>query len=68
MSNPKSSITDERWVQVLAGLVFCELGNFSQAEKIYDDVAKSKPTGVIGKKLWQLKQKIDSAPKVPCEA
>ena len=68
LSNPKSSITDERWVQVLAGLVFCELGNFSQAEKIYDDIAKSKPTGVLGKKLWQLKQKLDSAPKVPCGA
>jgi tetratricopeptide (TPR) repeat protein len=67
LSNPKSSITDERWVQVLAGLVFCELGNFSQARKIYDDIAKSKPTGVIGKKLWQLKLRLNSAPKMSCE-
>ena len=68
LSNPKSSIKDERWLRVLAGLVFCDLGNFSQAREIYDHIAKSKPTGIIGKKLSQLKQKIDSAPKVSCGA
>ena len=64
LSNPKSSIKDERWLRVLAGLVFCDLGNFSQAREIHDHIAKSKPTGVIGRKLSQLKQKIESAPKV----
>jgi len=57
-------ILDERWLRVLAGLVFCDLGNFSQAREIHDHIAKSKPTGVIGRKLSQLKQKIESAPKV----
>jgi len=68
LSNPKSSIKDERWLRVLAGLVSCDLGNFSQAREIHDHIAKSKPTGNIGKKLSQLRQKIDAAPKVSCGA
>ncbi len=67
LSNPKSSIKDERWLNVLAGLIFCELGDFSKAKKIYDHVAKSKPTGIIEKKLQFLKQKINSAAQTTCE-
>ena len=63
LSNPKSSIKDERWLQVLTGLVLCDIGNLSEAQKIYDLVAKSKPTGSLGKKLWQLKQKLTLSSK-----
>ena len=68
LSNPTSPIKDERWLQILTGLVFCQFGNFAKAKEIYDDVAISKPTGNIGKKLWQLKQKIDSVSKESCRA
>ncbi len=51
LSNPKSPIKDERWLRVIAGLVSCDLGNFSQAREVHDHIAKSKPTGVISKNL-----------------
>jgi len=61
LENPKSSIKDERWLLVLIGLVLCDLGDFLRASKIYDQIAESKPSGNVGRKLSQLKQRIDSA-------
>ena len=62
INEPKSVIKDERWLNVLSGLIFCELGNFSEAEKIYNHVAKSHPTGDVFKKLKILKHQLDSVP------